>query len=110
MLGPWVHQIPYSCGKSYIAKIGRSFKAHIKEHIDDTTNNHISKSTVVEHSHKSKHLICFEKTKILASTSFYSSRIIREDLEIEKHPNNFNHEDGYKLSQSRKPTIHHLEH
>jgi hypothetical protein len=33
MLGPRVYQIPCSCGKSYIGQTGRSFKAHLKEHI-----------------------------------------------------------------------------
>jgi hypothetical protein len=76
----------------------------------DTTHNHISKSTIVEHSFNSKHLICFDQTKILASAPYYTSRIIREALEIEKHPDNFNREDGYKLSHSWKPIIHRLEH
>jgi hypothetical protein len=110
MLGPGVYQIPCSHGKSYIGQTGRSFKARLKEHIVDTTHNRISKSVIVEHSFNSKHLIFFDQTKILASTPHYSSRLIREALEIEKHPNNFNREDDYKLSQSWKPTIHHLDH
>jgi hypothetical protein len=80
MLGQGVYQIPYSCGKSYIGQTGRSFKAHLKEHIVDTHHNHISKSVIVEHSHNSKHLICFDKTKILASAPFYPSRIIWKRL------------------------------
>jgi hypothetical protein len=110
MLGPRVYQIPCSCGKSYIGQTGRTFKARLKEHIVDTTHNQISKSTIIKHSFKSKHLIFFDQTKILAPTPHYSSRLIREALEIEKHPNNFNREDGYKLSHSWKPTIHHLDH
>jgi hypothetical protein len=89
MLGPGVYQIPCSCGKSYIGQTGRSFKAQLKEHIVDTTYNRISKSTIVEHSHNSKHLIFFDQTKILASAPHYSSHLIWEALEIEKHPNNF---------------------
>jgi hypothetical protein len=88
ILGQGVYHIPFSCGKSYIFQIGISFKSHLKEHIVDTYHNHISKSTIAKHSHNSKHLICFDKTKILASTPFYPSCIIREVLEIEKHPNN----------------------
>jgi hypothetical protein len=109
MLGPGVYQIPCSCGKSYIGQTGRSFKSRLKEHIVDTNHNRITKSAIVQHSFKSKHLICFDQTKILASTPHYPSRIIREALEIEKHLDNFNHEDGYKLSQSWKPTIHRLD-
>jgi hypothetical protein len=110
MLGQGGYQIPSSCGKSYIGQIGISFKACLKEHIVDTTHNRISKSTILEHSFNSKHLICFDQTKILASTPHYSSRLIKESLEIQKHPNNFNHKDGYKLSDYWKPTIHHLDH
>jgi hypothetical protein len=108
MLSQGVYQIPCSCGKSYIGQTGRSIKTRLKEHIADTLHNHISKSTIAEHSHTSKHLICFDQAKILASTPYYSSRIIHEALEIEKHPNNFNREDGYRLNQSWKPTIHRL--
>jgi hypothetical protein len=109
MLGPGVYRIPCSCGKSYIGKTGRSLQACVKEHISNTTHNWISKSSIVEYSN-SKHLIFFDKTKIVASTPLYSSRLIREALEIKKHPNNFNREDGYKLRWSWKPNIHHLDH
>jgi hypothetical protein len=110
MLGEVVYQIPYSCGKSYIGQIGRFFKSHLKEHIVDTHHNRISKSTIIKHSHNSKHLLCFEKTKILSFAPFYPSCIIQKALEIEKHWNNFNREDGYKLIQSWKPIIHHISH
>jgi hypothetical protein len=43
MPGPWVYQIPSSCRKSYIGQIGISFKGKLKENIDDTTYNWISK-------------------------------------------------------------------
>jgi hypothetical protein len=99
MIGPRVYQIPCTSGKSYIGQTGRSFKARLKEHITVTTHNHISKSTIVEHSFNSKHLIHFEETIILTSTTYYSSQVIHKILEIEKHPNNFNHENKYKLIQ-----------
>jgi hypothetical protein len=110
MLGQGVYQIPCSCGKLYIGQTGRSFKAHLKELLVDTLQNQISKSTIVEHSFNSKHLICFDQTKILASSPHHSSHTIRESLEIEKHPNNFNRDDDYKLVQYWKPTIHYLGH
>jgi len=53
---------------------------------------------------------CFDRTKILAFAPHDISRLIGEALEIQKHLNNFNREDGYKLSHSWKPTIHHLDH
>jgi predicted GIY-YIG superfamily endonuclease len=89
MLGQGVYQIPCSYGKLYIGQTSRSFKARLKEHIADTFHNQISKSAIAEHSFNSKHLICFDQTKILAFASHYSSHIIREALKIEKHPKNF---------------------
>jgi len=41
-----------------------------------------------------KHLICFDHTKVLALAPHYSTRIIREATVIEKQPNNVNCEDG----------------
>jgi len=100
MLNQGVYQILFPCGKSYIGQTCRSIKTRLKEHIANTFDNHISKSTIAEHSQNSKHLIYFDQAKILASTPYYSSCTIREALETEKHPNNFNQEDGYKLNQS----------
>jgi hypothetical protein len=110
MLGPGVYQIPCSRGKSYIGQISRSFKACLKEHIANTTHNNISKSVIVEHSFKYKHLIFFDQTKMLASTPYHTSCVIREALEIKKHLDNFNRDDGYKLSQSWRLIIYHLGH
>jgi hypothetical protein len=100
MLGTWVCQIPCSYGKSYIGKIGRSFKSCLKDNITDTNHNHITKSVISKHLFKSKHLIFFDQTKISTSTPYHSSRLIQEVLEIEKHPNNFNCDNNYKLNQS----------
>jgi len=83
-----------------------SFKAYLKEHIANTSHNHILKSVIVEHSHNFKYVISFDKTKVIASAPSDSSWIIHEALEIEKHLNNFNREDDYMLSQSWTPLIH----
>ena len=96
--------------KNYIGQTSRSIQTCLKEYITNTNHNQVNKSAIVEHSFKSKHHICFDQTKILASTSHYSSRLIREAIEIEKHPNNFNREDGYKLSWSWRSPIHQLTH
>jgi hypothetical protein len=110
MLGLEFYQIPHPYDKSYIVQTRGSFKACLKEHIVGTTHNSISKSTIVEHYFKSKHLFFFDQTKILASTPYHSSRVIQEAPEIEKHPNNFNRDDGYKLNQSWKFIIYRLGH
>ena len=67
----------------------------------DTNHNGIEKSIIVEHSHATKHLIYFGKSKILASAPLHSNRSFwKPALEIEKQPNNFNCDDGYQLSHS----------
>ena len=96
--------------KTYIGQTGRSIRTSLKEHIADTNHNQVNKSAIVEHSFKYKHRICFDQTKIIASTSHYSSRLIREAIKIENHHNNFNREHGYKLSESWRPVIHQLTH
>ena len=95
-----VYKIPCFCGTSFIGQTGQSFEAKIKEQIVDTNHNHISKSSIAEHSSKSKHLIHFDQTQILAGDPYYSTRLMREALEIEKNPNNLNIDNGLKLSQS----------
>jgi len=92
-----------------MGQMGRSFKFCMKEHIVDTTHSDISKLVITKHSFKSKHIIFFYQTKILASSPHYSSHLIWEALEIEKHHNIFNPKDGYKLIQSWKPNIYHLD-
>ena len=94
-----VYKIPCSCGTSYIRQTGRSFEARIKEHIADTNHNRIAKSTLTEHSSKSKDLIHFDQTQILTWDPYYSTHLIREALEIEKNPNNLKRDD-LKVSQS----------
>jgi len=79
-------------------KLGDNSKLGLKEHIVDTFHNWTTKFSTVEHSHKTHHLIQFDNSKILASIPFHSKCVIREALEIENHPSNFNREDGYKLS------------
>ena len=96
------------CGKSYIGQTGRSIHDRLKEHITNTNHKRLSKSTIVDHSFKSNHLICFDQTKILAHTSHYPTHLIREALEIENNPNNFNYDDDYTLSDSWELLIHHL--
>ena len=93
-------------GKNYIGKTCRSIQTRFKKHIANTNHNRIKNSVIAEYSCKCKHQIFFDQTKILASTSHYWASLIREAIKYEKNPNNFNQEDGYKLSKSWRPLVH----
>lgn len=102
-----VYQLECLCGKAYIGQTGRSIKCRIKEHQRDARLRDIERSAIAEHLHQDgQHRINFEEVKILSRTENYYPRVIRESLEIMKNDNNFNREDGYRLSNTWKLTLH----
>lgn len=101
-----VYEIPCSCGKSYIGETGRSFKQRIKEHEVDLRLNCCHTSALVEHANKAKHQLCLENTNILSKEENYSKRKFREALEIIKHPQNLNRNNGWEISRSWIPLLH----
>ena len=71
-----------------------------------TYNSHVIKSsTIVEHSYNTKHQICLEKSKLLATIPHHFKRKIREALEIEKYPNNKNRDNGLNLKNPEKRVV-----
>jgi len=59
--------------------------------------NRSCSSTLLEHSHKTKHCISIEDSKILANKGQYSNNKFMEAIEMEKHPNNINKDNGCKI-------------
>ncbi|KAJ8937075.1 hypothetical protein NQ318_009845 [Aromia moschata] len=99
LLTKGVYELKYICGKSYIGQTGRSIQCRIKEHQRHTRLGNIDKSAIAEYVHTNEnHKIDYENIRVLDKTTRFYPRIIRESLEIMKNNNNFNREDGYRLS------------
>ena len=101
-----IYKIECSCRKCYIGETGRSFQTRIKEHGSDIKNERIDTSALAEHSLKTRHHICLEDTKILATENHLFKRRVREAIEIRKHPSNLNRDSGLELSENWLPLIH----
>nr|XP_032523071.1 hemicentin-1-like [Danaus plexippus plexippus] len=100
-----VYKLDCDCVLSYIGQTKRSIGTRVKEHISDIKNRRASKSAVCEHTmDKPGHYIRFDKPQILAREDKYIPRLIREAIEIKKHPN-FNREDGWNLSNTWDPVL-----
>jgi hypothetical protein len=59
---------------------------------------------VAEHSIEWGHQINCRDTEVLARTG-YMDQLVKEAIEIQLHPNNFNREEGFKLSHEWNPAI-----
>jgi hypothetical protein len=88
-----VYSIPCECGQVHIGQTGSSIDTRIKEHHRHIRLAHPDKSAVAEHSISLGHRTQLQDTKILSTKSRYMNRLIKEDIEIELHPDNMNRED-----------------
>ena len=100
-----VYMVPCSCGKSYIGETGRSILTSIQEHAADINHNRSKTSALAEHSSKTNHHICIEDSCVMAKIEHYHHRKFREAIEIQKHHDNLNRDDGWKISDNWIPTI-----
>ena len=67
-----------------------------------------TKSALCEHTtDKPTHYIHYDRPQILSTEQRFTPRLVREAIEIKKHPN-FNREDGWKLSPTWDPIISNL--
>ncbi|XP_026317432.1 uncharacterized protein LOC113228374, partial [Hyposmocoma kahamanoa] len=90
-----VYKLDCECGLSYIGQTKRSICTRVKEHIADVKHRRVNKSAVCEHvMDKPTHSMKFDKPQVLAKEVRYLPRMLREAIEIKKHPN-FNREDGF---------------
>ena len=99
---PW---IPCECGKAYISETGRSIRTSVKEHYGDIQLDRMQNSTLAQHSHGTKHPIKIEDMKVLAHADNLSSRRIRGAIEIVKHPNCLNRDDGLTIGMPWLPNL-----
>ena len=92
----------------YVGTTKRSIKTRISEHKRNCKLGQIDKSAVAEHViGNDNHIIKYEDTKVLATTTHYYSRLNREAIEY-KHSNNFNKkEETLRLNRIWIPTLKH---
>ncbi|KAJ8935823.1 hypothetical protein NQ318_008720 [Aromia moschata] len=106
LLTKGVYELKCTCGKSYIGQTERSIQCRIKERQRHTRLRNTEKSAIAEHIHTNEnHKINYGNIRVLDKTTRYYPRIIRESLEIMKTNNNFNREDGYRLSNTWRLAI-----
>ena len=97
--GKGIYKVSCSCGKCYIGETRRSFQVRIKEHEADIRYERARTSALAEHSFKTKHHL---------KEDHYYKRRLREALEIIKHPNNINRDEGLEISTFWNPLINQL--
>ncbi|XP_030758072.1 uncharacterized protein LOC115883811 [Sitophilus oryzae] len=102
-----IYRIPCSCGSVYIGTTKRSVGTRLTEHKRNCRLGQTEKSAVAEHALRDgDHKIQFEDTQVIATTSGYHPRLVREAVEIHKHPNNFNRkEETFYLNRIWHPAI-----
>jgi len=93
-----VYKIPCSCGKVYIGKTGK-INIHMKEHQCEIKTYH-TVSILLEYNVETDHIILFDKTTTIATTTSYFSRKYREAIKIQTLKN-----DHYHHSSSEQFTL-----
>lgn len=95
-----VYRVPCSCGDVYIGQTRRSINTRLQEHKQALKKLDDNKSAIAEHAIKQDHNIDWDNAKLLHHEPTYYKRMIKEAIEIKKHPFNFNREDGLTLNRT----------
>ncbi|XP_030764236.1 uncharacterized protein LOC115888610 [Sitophilus oryzae] len=102
--GSTVYLVP---AVAYILELPNASGTRLTEHKRNCRLGQTEKSAVAEHALRDgDHKIQFEDTQVIATTSGYHPRLVREAVEIHKHPNNFNRkEETFYLNRIWHPAI-----
>jgi len=71
----------------------------MKEHQRTVRLKYVTQSALSEHNIETGHQILFDKTTTIANIASYIPRKYREVIEIQKHPNNLNKDNGYNINK-----------
>jgi len=77
----------------------------MKEHQRDVRLKHITQSALSKYNIETGHQILFDRTTTIATTTSYFPRKYREAIEIQKHSDNLNKNNGYNINKIWKPIL-----
>ena len=87
----------------YIGETGRIVNLRIKER--NVRLKHVTQSALSEHNIETGHQILFDKTTTIVNITLYFPRKYREAVEIQKHSNNLNRDNGYDINKIWKTIL-----
>ena len=104
--GKGIYEIPCKdCTGVYIGETGRRISNRVIEHRNCLRRDEKT-SALVQHERKHSHQVDLQEAKVIAPVSNHRQRIIREAIEIEKRPHNFNkRDDSLRLPSAWKPIV-----
>ncbi|PSN51596.1 hypothetical protein C0J52_20802 [Blattella germanica] len=88
---------------------GRTVEDRRREHIRYCKLHQVDKSAIAQHSAETGHAVDFDKIDVLGREDRRLPRLIKEAIQIAKHPHNINRDDGYQLSSAWRSLldVHH---
>ena len=108
--GTVYHIMCDDCPAAYVGESERTLKTRLAEHRRPSS----SSSPVVQHTKHTKHTINWNNVKVLDQDSNWFNRVVREAINIYRHPSSLNRDKGrhdlppvYQSILSHDPTFHH---